>query len=326
VVHATAARLDAVGYDLEAIVAEGRIRSAAVAVRIAGREVLHHHAGDGDRPYDLASLTKPLAGATVAAALVERGALSLDAPLTRVHPALTIGHLLDHSGGFPAWEPLHQEVDEALWGTERARAAIVAAACRRCVGTPGEREVYSDLGLLTLLSVVEEAGGARLDELLAPWLARAGVDLRWGWPGAAPTQWGRAGVVHDPLAYAMGGVSSHAGLFGRASDVAAFAEALVDARIGRRSDLPGRSLDLRRGPGSHQAGWDTPPGTRCTGARWPAEALGHVGYTGTSVWVAPRERVTVALLTNRVHPDDEKTAIREARPRIHDAVARALGW
>jgi serine-type D-Ala-D-Ala carboxypeptidase len=67
-------------------------------------------------------------------------------------------------------------------------------------------------------------------------------------------------------------------------------------------------------------------GYTSTGAHWPSDGIGHLGYTGTSLWLAPRQRVAVALLTNRVHPVDDKAAIREARPRIHDAVARDLGW
>ena len=78
--------------------------------------------------------------------------------------------------------------------------------------------------------------------------------------------------------------------------------------------------------GSHRGGWDTPTPGGSTGDAFPEGAVGHLGYTGTSVWLAPRERVVVVLLTNRVHPVDAKEAIRAARPRIHDAVARELHW
>ncbi|MEQ1567525.1 MAG: serine hydrolase, partial [Myxococcota bacterium] len=147
-----------------------------------------------------------------------------------------------------------------------------------------------------------------------------------GWPGAAATERGTPrGVVHDPVARAMGGVSSHAGLFGAAAEVARLAEQVVDAADGRPSAVPGRYLAGLWAAG-HRGGWDRPSPGGATGGRWPADTVGHLGYTGTSVWVARRERVVVALLTNRVHPDDAKDAIRIVRPRIHDAVAEELGW
>ena len=188
-----------------------------------------------------------------------------------------------------------------------------------------------------LLQVLEGVGADRIDTLLAPWLARAGLDnLRWGWPGAAATEDSAIrgqvieGTVHDPNAFALGGVSSHAGLFGTSRAVAAFGDAVLDAVSGRSSALPGRGIaTLWQLPtiGSHQGGWDWVTAGSSTGRYWPSDARGHVGYTGTSLWVAPRQRVVVALLTNRVHPHDgDKEPIRAARRRVHDAVAEALGW
>ena len=87
-----------------------------------------------------------------------------------------------------------------------------------------------------------------------------------------------------------------------------------------------RALLARAGPGAHRGGWDhaTPGGS--TGDHFPADTLGHLGYTGTSVWMSPSRGVVAVLLTNRVHPDDDKRRIRELRRRFHDAVARDLGW
>lgn len=341
---------------MDQLVEQTSIPSISIAVRQQGRLILHHTAGLArlqppreallDQPYDLASLTKPLAGATALAALLERGVLDLDAPVCRwlpqVDARIRVRQLLHHASGWPAWAPLHERVGREQWGTAAGRRALLDEVYRVPLAyEPGTAHVYSDLGFLVLLDLIERVGGARLDEQLAPWLqGTVGQGLRWGWPDAAATEDrpDRGGViegeVHDPLAFAMGGVSSHAGLFGTALSVSAFAEAVLEAWAGRGAALPVRgmaALWADRGPGSHRGGWDTPapPSSEvvsAAGRLWPADGRGHLGYTGTSVWMAPRQRVVVALLTNRVHPGDDKSAIRAVRVRLHEAVARALGW
>ena len=343
--------LDGVRDEVDAIVAEGRIPSISVAVRVGGEEVLRYATGwarieparavDAATPYDLASVTNPFAGAAVAAALVRAGVLALDGPvadvLPDVHPAVTARHLLAHASGYPAWAPLYASVPAHQWGEPAARRALFDAARRApLVAAPGASHTYSDLGFLVLCELLEAVGGARIDALTRQLLlAPAGVDLRWGWPGAAATELcpvrGRVveGEVHDLNTAAMGGVSTHAGLFGAAADVARLADALIDAAQGRRDDLPDLGpFWAARGPGSHRLGWDgvSAGSYTSTGGSWPADGVGHLGYTGTSVWLAPRERVVVVLLTNRVHPVDDKEAIRAARPRVHAAGARALRW
>jgi CubicO group peptidase (beta-lactamase class C family) len=121
-------------------------------------------------------------------------------------------------------------------------------------------------------------------------------------------------------------------LFGTARAVATLAEGCLFATLGdrRARGLPGqalRSLWAHRGVGSHCHGWDTVSrtGYSAAGLSFPDDTRGHLGYTGTSVWVVPSWRASIACLTNRVHPVDDKDAIRAARPRIHDAIARHLG-
>lgn len=333
---------------VDAIVAEGSVPAVSVHVRVAGAEVLHHTAGRArlapervagvDQRFDLASLTKPLAGAAVASLHLAAGRMRPDDPVRRWLPGVdarvTVAHLLTHASGLPAWAPLHQVAPVTQWGRPEVRAAVLAAAAGAVpIHPPGVVHVYSDLGFLWLLQVLEALGGP-LDAQLAPLLRAAGVEgrLSWDGAGAAATEdcplRGRVleGEVHDANCAAMGGVSTHAGLFGDARAVARYAEALLDAHAGRRDDLPAPPWHLT-GPGSHRGGWDgVSPGASSTGSSWPADGVGHLGYTGTSVWLAPRQRGVVALLTNRVHPVDDKRAIRAARPRVHDAVAAALGW
>ena len=329
-------------------VADGAVPGIAAAVRVDGRLRLAHVAGTrwrggppvtANTPFDLASVTKALVGATCAAAAVERGELDPDAPLPEIAGAAppTLRDLLAHAGGFAPWRPLYREVLREDWGGADARAAVIRGALTTPRESPrGARYAYSDLGYLAVLAALERTG-----PIAEAWEARirapSGVaGLTWGAPEAAATEDCPVrdrrviGEVHDLNCAAMGGTSSHAGLFGNAEAVAAYAEAVLAAMVAPdTSPLPGhgmRALLERAGPGAHRGGWDhaTPGGS--TGDHFPADTLGHLGYTGTSVWMSPSRGVVAVLLTNRVHPDDDKRRIRELRRRFHDAVARDLGW
>ncbi len=329
--------------------------SVSLCVRVDGREVFHATHGLArrapdrraaeDQPYDLASLTKALVTAPVTAALVAARRLRWEQPVGEivpdVDPRITVAHLLCHAAGYPAWRPLYAETIDA-WGlAETRRALLRAARATPLQSAPGEAHCYSDLGFLVLLELIESVGEAPLDVLFREHVLEPAAveDLQWGWPCAAATEdcpiRGAVveGTVHDLNCAALGGVSTHAGLFGPARAVALLAERLMLAALGdpRAAALPGRALRRQwtlTGPGTHRGGWDTPSpqGYTSVGRFFPRDALGHLGYTGTSVWVVPTRRTTVALLTNRIHPHDDLTGIRAARPTVHDAVAQALGW
>lgn len=311
-------------------ITEHGIPCGSVAVRVDGHEVYHRtlgvarrdprRAASQDQAFDLASLTKVLAAAPVTAALAAEGRFALDTPVAEhldVDPRITVAHLLTHSSGYPAWRPLYEH-------PERIREAARTTPLEHA---PGAAHVYSDLGFIVLLELLERFGepfDALFDRLV---LRKHGADLRWGWPGAAATEdcpvRGRVieGEVHDLNCWALGGVSTHAGLFGTARGVAALADALMHS-----GEL--EALWALRGPGSHRGGWDSPSrdGYTSTGRFFPGDAVGHLGYTGTSLWVVPSRRTVVAFLTNRIHPVDRLDGIRAARPLVHDAVAIALGW
>ncbi len=333
---------------------EGSLPSICAEVRVDGAVAYRVHRGVArrsperliapDQTYDLASVTKALAAATVAATALERGEIELHAPAARwrpeLDPRITVAHLLTHSSGYPAWRPLYTEAIRA-WGTATTREALLRSAWATPLeAEPGTRHSYSDLGMLALLGVLEAATEQRFGDLFRDrvQLPAEVEDLRWGWPGAAATELCPVrgilveGTVHDLNCAALGGISTHAGLFGTAAAVAALADRLRTAVAdpARWANLPGRSLRTLwglRGAGTHRGGWDAiSPGYSSTGHFFPADTVGHLGYTGTSVWVAPSRRTTVALLTNRVHPVDDKATIRSFRPLFHDAVARTLGW
>lgn len=305
-----------------------------------------------ETPWDLASLTKVLCTSSLMMSLYEIGALSLDAPLRRWLPALpatlTAAHCLSHSSGLPPWRPLYADYLKAAVGTTGVREAIL----RDAVGTPAVAEpglhyAYSDLGILLLTAAIEAAGGDRIDRLWERYVrGPSGVDLRWGWPAAAATEdcpvrgAVQEGQVHDLNAWAMGGISGHAGLFGPVQDVGELAAEWLRCWMGRGRIWKQATLQrfwAEGGAGSHRLGWDRPtPPNSSAGPGWPLDGVGHLGFTGCSLWIAPRQGWIVVLLSNRVHPmveggsvpgqDGPRTkAFRALRPAVHSAILQSLG-
>ena len=303
--------------------------------------------------FDLASLTKPLATTLAVMLLHQRGAIDVAAALESVLPAfaggdkagVTIAQLLSHTSGLPDYRPYHAQLAVRPF-PERAAALRELLRREPLAHRPGERVLYSDLDFMILGWVVEAASGRRLDRFVAEEVyAPLGVadlffiDLQRRRPAAAfaateACPWcGRMleGEVHDENAHALGGVSGHAGLFGTAAAVDSLIAELLQAYHG---PAPARLYHgatvrrfLTRVPGTDKTlGFDmpTPPSPSC-GRFFPETSVGHLGFTGTSFWVDIERCIRVVLLTNRVHPSRENTAIRAFRPVIHDAVMRTLG-
>lgn len=265
-----------------------------------------------ERVYDLASLTKPLCTAELALGRVASGCLVLDEGHPVLPAGVTVGQLLQHAAGWPAWRPFYELVPP---GTPGRRAAIVRAVLETPrEHPPGVVHTYSDLGFIALGAVVEALGGARLDQL---WKG----PLSWGDPRSEPTDGPRGGPVNDQNARAMDGVAPHAGLYGTVEGVLEVARRWLDAEL-----LPAGLVALAwtlRGPGTHVLGWDTPsPGGQSTaGASAPPDTVGHLGYTGTTVWLSPSRRLVSILLTNRVATTLDPLPIRGLRRGFHE-----LAW
>ena len=358
-----AVRLERAADLLEEAVAAGVTPGGVLLVARRGRIVLEQTAGrltyeDDARAvtpstiYDLASLTKVIATTTLMMRRVESGALDLDGTAASFLPELegspvggaTLRDLLAHSSGLPCCSELFRELGEGLDRDEaRARYLEHIAATELEVG-PRERAIYSDLGVLLLGEILERHSGrgfAELvqDEILGPLgLADTGYlpadSLR---KRIAPTEFdawrGRLphGEVHDENTHALGGIAPHAGLFGTARNVAAFAQTMLNGGAYgglRLADDDTVALFTRRAdlvPGSSRAlGWDTPSDPSSAGRYFSARSYGHTGFTGTSLWIDPELELIVVLLTNRVHPTRENIAIRRLRPAIHDAVVLAI--
>ncbi len=304
--------------------------------------------------FDLASLTKPIATATAMLLLIQRGRLALDQPVTQWLPdfrgegknGVTLFHLLNHSSGLPAWKPFYKAItpDEAGRAAARLHERIMAEPL---VYPTGSQSIYSDVGFILLGVIVERAAGRSLDQwcrekLFAP-LAMDSTGFRpLGRPELAARSiaateqcaWrGRLlrGDVHDENCFALGGVSGHAGLFAPADDLARFIGALMAADQGRAegpfAGVPPALLDQflsrRSTPGSSWGlGWDTPSEPSSSGHGFSPRSCGHLGYTGTSLWIDRDRGWSVLLLTNRVHPTSRNVKISAFRPLIHDLVAK----
>ncbi|MDB5306130.1 MAG: esterase [Gemmataceae bacterium] len=310
-----------------------------------------------DTVFDLASLTKPIATATSVMLLIEQGKLRVDEKVAKYWPAfagngkedVTVAHLLIHTSGLTADNPAADYEDGRAKALERIAALTLEAPA-------GSRFRYSDVGFIVLGELVERVGGVPVDrfakEHVFDPLKMVGTTFK---PSdelkkrIAPTG-KRAGKmilgdVHDPRAFLMGGVAGHAGLFGPADDLARYCRMLL-----RGGDLDGarvlkpetvklftepREVPAGGKPGKKDEparklfrsyGWDVDTAfTAQRGGRFPrGEGFGHTGFTGTSIWVDPRSKTAVIVLTNRVHPDDKGNVVR-LRKEIGTAVAEAVG-
>jgi CubicO group peptidase (beta-lactamase class C family) len=280
--------------------------------------------------------------------LVQEGKLDLDAPVQRYVPEfqgaekerVTIRLLLTHSAGMHWWRPLFREATD--------RASAIALADTTPLDTiPGTRFVYSDLGAIVLMQVVERITGERIDHYLAQRVfeplgmtATRYLPPEVWQPRIAPTEIDTVfrhrlirGEVHDENAGRMDGVSGHAGLFSTAPDLARFAAWLMAARRGGSNPLGLDSQTIvqfttRQGipAGSTRAlGWDTPSdsGYSSAGTKLSRTSFGHTGFTGTSIWMDPERDLFIILLTNRVNPTRVNMKILEVRAHVADLVAEA---
>ena len=317
-----------------------------------------------DTIFDLASVSKVTATATMAAILYERGLLDLEMPLTSIvgefagedprRDEVTLRMLLAHSSGLPAYEKLFLRAD--------SRESLLAAAFNvPLANDPGSHAEYSDVGFILLGVALERLADDSLDhfsqhEIFGPLaLTHTTFTPPHSWRNrVAPTADDRSfrhriiqGEVQDENASVMGGVAGHAGVFSTAFDCALFARAMLARSAPRESsdhleqattNPPADSPSILRPEtialfterqsspeGTSRAlGWDTPSPPSQSGHCFSQRSYGHLGYTGTSLWIDPERRLTITLLTNRTWPDCTNQAIKQVRPSFYDAVVEAL--
>jgi len=294
--------------------------------------------------FDLASVTKVVSTTTMAAILYERGLLDLDMPLSSIVPEfltddprreeVTPRMLLAHSSGLPAYEKLF------LRATTK-NALVNAAFSAALVADPGVKADYSDIGFILLGIALERLADEPIDrfcqrEILGPLgmmqtSFNPASSLRDSIAPTADDQSFRhrviQGEVQDENTSVVGGIAGHAGLFATAGNVAIFANAMLHggspilrpetvATFTRREPTPEGT--------SRALGWDTPSSPSQSGKYLSPRSFGHLGYTGTSLWIDPERQLSITLLTNRTWPDCKNQAIKQVRPKFHDAVIEAL--
>ena len=273
---------------------------------------------------------------------------------------ITFRHLLAHCSGLPAWRPFYQRIAEiekdgrvnfmASYGAKEF--AYEEIHREKPEAPPATKAVYSDLGFIMLGETIEKVASLPLNRFCREKIFRplglhatdyidiSLVRSRRLEPVAdmfAPTEVCPlrkrllVGEVDDENAFAMGGVAGHAGLFAPVREVDRIARELIACYAGRSDFVPQkivREFWTRDAavPGSTWAlGWDTPsPEHSSSGRRFSPAAVGHLGFTGTSIWIEPDREIAVSMLTNRVHPRRDNQKIREFRPEIHDLIMDAL--
>jgi CubicO group peptidase (beta-lactamase class C family) len=301
--------------------------------------------------FDVASITKVVSTTAAAMLLHQRGQFDLDTPLGDLLPGFVVGraqgeharhvklrHLLAHNSGLPGYVPFFRT------------AATPSALYRACLelhleADPGRRAEYSDPGFILLGKALE----VLIREPLEAWVGREvfqplGLSATGFCPssGARPsippteedTVWRQRriqGEVQDENACVLNGVGGHAGLFSNVGDLLSFAGEILAASVnaGRARIFEAETLALfaqRQSPtGSSRAlGWDTPSPDSSAGRHFSPYSIGHLGFSGCSVWIDLEAQVAVALLTNRTWPDRQSMLIRDVRPAFHDAVREEL--
>ena len=294
--------------------------------------------------FDLASVTKVVATTSMAMVLYERGLLDLDAPVVGVVPEfasedmcrndITVRMLLAHSSGLPGHEKLYLR-------TKTPEELIEAALQVPLKADPGTSTEYSDIGFIVLGLALERMADQPINhfcrrEIFSPLgMLHTTFNPPPSWkatiPPTADDQAFRKrliqGEVNDENASMMGGVAPHAGLFSTAADLAIFANAMLrgGAPMVRPETLRLFTARQSSPAGTSRAlGWDTPSAPSQSGKYFSSTSFGHLGFTGTSMWIDPERQVSVAMLTNRTWPDSSNRAIREVWPRFHDAVMETL--
>jgi CubicO group peptidase (beta-lactamase class C family) len=334
-------------------IAERAFPAASIAITFQGRLAALKAFGkfnyEPDSPqvtttsvFDLASVSKVVATTSMAMILYQRGLLDLETPVVAIVPEfagedsrrreVTVHMLLAHSSGLPAYEKLFLKA--------KTKADLLAAAFTTPLAAdPGKKAEYSDVGFINLGVALERIADETLDrfcqrEVFGPLgMARTTYNPPTSWRGSIPpTADDRdfrhriiQGEVQDENASVLGGVAGHAGLFATAQDLATFPWVMLHGGLVRPETL---ALFTRRETSpagtSRALGWDTPSAPSQSGKYFSPDSFGHLGYTGTSLWIDPQRQLSVALLTNRTWPDCSNQAIRQVRPRFHDAIIEAL--
>ncbi len=328
---------------------------ATLAVLYKGKVVFHRAFGrmtyspksasvDTTTLYDLASLTKAVVTTSIVMQLVERDSLSLQAPVATYFPdfakngkgKVTIEQLLNHTSGLRA----HTYFSKYCTTPEQLFNAIAADSL---LSAPGTTTLYSDLGFMLLGKIVETITGKSLasnfhERFAVPLGMRSTMftpptSLLWRIaPVEKDTLWPfsrERPQVHDQNAALLGGIAGHAGLYGTTGDLVLMTAMLMNdgslnGRVYFRPATLKTFISRRNSP--RALGWDlrSPEGHSSAGDYFSSSSYGHLGFTGTSIWIDPEKKLAVILLSNRVYPTSDNIKIRKFRPLLHNTVVQCL--
>jgi beta-N-acetylhexosaminidase len=348
---------------IEKAIADKAFPGATIAVGYRGKasyQSFGHLSYDANSPatkidtmYDIASLTKVVVTTTLVEKLVEGGfpsPLDLDAPISRYLPEwangpqpewrakVTVRNLMTHTSGLPPFKE--------YWRTSKGKADTLRMIFAEPLEyEPGTKMVYSDLGIILMAEIVQRLTGEPLDKLAKEYIFDP-LGMKNSmynppkalWHAIAPTEMDdrfrhrlMQGEVHDENAYAIGGVSGHAGVFSTSPDLAAFCQMLLNGgvyahnRVVKRATIAEFTQPQAIAQNERTLGWVVPTEGSSSGHYFSAHSYGHTGFTGTSIWIDPDRDLFVVLLTNRVNPTRGNMKIADVRPAAHDAVMKALG-
>jgi serine-type D-Ala-D-Ala carboxypeptidase len=295
--------------------------------------------------FDIGSLTKVIVTVSALARAYDRSEISLDDQLKKFAPVfagsafgeLSLGALLTHSSGLVGWVPFYRE----LSGQEIAgkiECWLLKNEKRLFEGTG--KSIYSDIGFILLGFVLKKIWGG-ISEAFETEIARPlhlkGIQFPPISGTCAATEYCLTrkkilvGEVFDENTWALGGVSSHAGLFASAEALAPWCEAWLNSRLGKSEWLKPSTATLftqnaHKAPGTWSYGWDTKSKAFSSAGQFLSlQSFGHLGYPGVSVWVDPEHQGYVIFFTNRIHPSRVDERIKQIRPALHDEVARFWG-
>lgn len=297
--------------------------------------------------FDLASLTKVTATTPAAMLLCDEGKLNLDDKVVKFLRAfgnhgkenITIRNLLLHNSGLPAFKPFYKTC-------KNAKEELAAIMNCEPEFAPGQKHLYSDLGMIVLQKVIEKITKQPLDQYLKTHLYnKLGMHNTFFTPAKSkraeclPTEFDNywrnrliQGEVHDETASLLNGVAGNAGLFSTAADLAIYVNTLLndgicDNKIIFKPETVKAWTTRQSAQSSRGIGWDTKSDDKSSaGTKFSKNSFGHTGFTGTSIWADKEKKLFVILLTNRVHPTRNNNKLGTFRPNIHDAVVKAIEY
>jgi len=295
---------------------------------------------DMNTVFDLASLTKVVATLPALLLLMDQKQIHLEDKVARFIPefswngkeSVTIEHLLTHTSGLPAFKPFFKE--------QLNKEEVIHSICHSAIESPvGKQVIYSDLGFIMLSAIVEQATGQSFEYFVENEIFTAlGMNETCFNPDFplnryAATEFDAAaktykrGIVHDENAETMGGISGHAGLFSTCADLEKFASMIENnGTINHKQFISSEIIELSRKNFtqndrlSRGLGWELNVHSDCScGAFFSKKAYGHTGFTGTSIWFDPKQKIHIILLTNYVHYGRNPIWINSMREAIHTA-------